>query len=131
MSIEVSDRVDVSPGKIQRIVELGRWMHAAHGGMAARTAGKNAALAKDRHFMQFMEKFVTALDRLCEAEQGDTRRTSTAAFRPEPMVQQVYRKAFEAAQDGHPHLINNFECQLGAMAVAAHITPRPYEAPSW
>lgn len=131
MSIELSDSIDVSPEKIQRVVELGRWMHSANGGMSARTAGKNAALAKDKHFMRFMEQFVSAVDRLCEAEQGDTRRSTQAPFRPEPMVQQVYRKAFEAAQDGHPHLINNFEYQLGAIAVAAGIVPRPYEAPSW
>ena len=128
-AIIMAETVNVEPGRIQRVVNLGRWMHDANGGHGARDVGVYAAKLKDPGFMHFMEKFVKGIDDLCESEQGETRRTSSNWYKPEPMVQQVYRKAFEAAQDGNPLLLNNFACQLGAMAVAAGLCPRPHEAP--
>lgn len=130
MSAMVHESVNVEPGRIENIVRLGRWMHDANGGQGAQATGVYAARIKDPAFMHFMERFVEGVNRLCEAEQGESRRTSSNWYKPEPMVQQVYTKTLEAAQDGkHPHLLNNFSCQLGAMAVAAGLTPRPIGAP--
>jgi len=130
MSLAVHDAVDTSAGRIERVIRLGRWMHDEAQGKGAQDVGVYAARIKDPAFMHFMERFVEGVNRLCEAEQGETRRTSSNWYKPEPMVQQVYTKTLEAAQDGkHPHLLNNFSCQLGAMAVAAGLTPRPHGAP--
>lgn len=131
MQTSIVMKIDIPAAKVQQIVALGRWMHANHDGRAAQDVGIRAARAKDPEFMAYMEQFVITLDRMVEQEQGETRRTDRNWYRPEPAVQQIYRKTFEAAQDGrHPHLLNNFSCQLGAIAVAAGLAMRPLNAPN-
>ena len=88
------------------------------------SAAFRACCARDPAILRVLEEMAEQLERIGEAQQGQTRRSSTRWFTPEPEEVQVWRKAFVAADAGEPN--PGFAFLYGAAAIHAGIVPYPY-----
>lgn len=87
-------------------------------------AASRAVRARDPQILAVIEQQATMVARIAEEQHGQTRRMTTAWWRPEPTMVQSWREAYTSADKGEPN--NAFIPYYTAVAIWCGYIPMPY-----